>query len=105
VIYHHPEAGGLHSSFPLGFLLFYVITNVVLILYGIYALALVALRRRSAIVHNAACNLLSAAFLVAWHFLGEKSNVGTVVDSLPGLVSAAYFLRSKRVRATFISRP
>ena len=105
VIYGRPAAAGAHASVSLGYLLFYVITNIALIAYGIYILALIALRRKSAIAHNIAFNVLSVLFLVAWHFLGEKSNVGTLVDSLPGLVGAAYFLRSRRVRATFIARP
>jgi hypothetical protein len=45
---------------------------------------------------------ICGAFLVAWHFSGEKSNVGTLVDSVPGVVGAAYILLSRRVRSTFI---
>lgn len=104
VIYNHPASVGLHSFVPLSFLLFYDITNILLILYGIYLFVLMARRRRSAIINNIVFNLLSVVFLVVWHFLGEKSNPGTVIDSLPGLVGAAYFMLSRRVRATFILR-
>jgi hypothetical protein len=105
VIYAHPAAAGLHSLVPLGFLLFYVITNVILILYGVVLFILMSRRRRSAITNNIIFNILSASFLVAWHLVGEKSNVGTLVDSAPNLVGAAYILLSGRVRSTFIIRP
>jgi hypothetical protein len=105
VIYAHPTAAGLHSFVPLGFLLFYVITNVILILYGVVLFILMSQRRGSAITNNIIFNILSASFLVAWHLLGEKSNVGTLVDSAPNLVGAAYVLLSRRVRSTFIIRP
>jgi hypothetical protein len=59
-------------------------------------------RRKEAIVHNLIFNVLSVLSLVSWHFLGEKSLVGTVVDSLPALVGLSYIARSRRVRATFV---
>jgi uncharacterized protein DUF2569 len=102
VIYAHPAAAGLHSFVPLGFLLLYVTTNLFLIIYAIFLFVLMARRRRSAIIHNIVFNLLSVAFLVIWHLFGEKSNFGTVVDSVPGLIGAAYFMLSRRVRNTFI---
>jgi hypothetical protein len=102
VIYSHPAAAGLHSFVPLGFLLLYVTTNIFLIIYAIFLFVLMARRRRSAIMHNIVFNLLSVAFLVLWHVFGEKSNFGTVVDSIPGFVGAAYFMLSRRVRNTFI---
>lgn len=102
VIYAHPAAAGLHSFVPLGFLLLYVITNISLISYGIFLFFQMAQRRRSAIINNIVFNLLSVAFLVIWHVVGEKSNFGMVVDSLPGLVGAAYFMLSRRIRNTFI---
>ncbi len=102
VIYAHPAAAGLHSFVPLGFLLLYVMTNIILIAYAIFLFVLMARRRRSAIMHNIVFNLLSVAFLVTWHVFGEKSNFGTLVDSVPGLVGAAYFMLSRRVRDTFI---
>jgi Protein of unknown function (DUF2569) len=105
VIYAHPAAAGLHSFVPLSFLLFYVITNVILILYGVVLFIRMSQRRRSAITNNIIFNILSVSFLVAWHLIGEKSNVGTLVDSAPNLVGAAYMLLSRRVRSTFIIRP
>jgi hypothetical protein len=102
VIYADPAAAGLHSFVPLGFLLLYVTTNIILIVYAIFLFVLMARRRRSAIMHNIVFNLLSVAFLVTWHVFGEKSNFGTLVDSIPGLVGAAYFMLSRRVRNTFI---
>lgn len=101
VIYAHPAAAGLHSFVPLAFLLLYVTTNIILIIYAIFLFILMAQRRRSAIMHNIIFNLLSVAFLVIWHVFAEKSNFGTLVDSVPGLVGAAYFMLSRRVRNTF----
>ena len=105
VNYAHPSAAGLHSSVPLSFLLFYVVTNVMLILYTAALFILMSRRRKSAIVNNILFNILSVAFLLTWHILGEKSNVGTIIDSIPSLVCAAYILLSRRVRNTFIIRP
>ena len=102
MIYAHPAAAGLHSFVPLGFLLLYVTTNILLIAYAIVLFMLMAQRRRSAIINNIVFNLLSVAFLVTWHVFGEKSNFGTVVDAFPGLAGAAYFMLSRRARNTFI---
>lgn len=102
VIYAHPAAAGLRSFVPLSLLIFYVITNVILIFYAALLFVLMARRRKSAIISNIVFNILSVAFLVAWHILGEKSNVGTFVDAVPGLAGAAYFALSRRVRNTFI---
>lgn len=105
VIYNDPSAAGLHSFVPLSFLLFYVITSVILILYGAVLFILMSKRCRLAIMNNVIFNIISAIFLIAWHLLGEKSNVGTLVDSVPNLVGAAYIFLSRRVRNTFIIRP
>jgi hypothetical protein len=105
VIYAHTAAAGLHSFVPLSFLLFYVITNIILIIYACLLFILMSWRRKAAIINNIAFNILSVAFLVAWHVFGEKSNIGTVIDSVPNLVGAGYFLVSRRVRNTFITRP
>jgi Protein of unknown function (DUF2569) len=102
VIYAHPAAAGLDSFVPLGFLLLYVITNIILIVYAIFLFVLMARGRRSAIMHNIVFNLLSVAFLITWHVFGEKSNFGTLVDAVPSFVGAAYFMLSRRVRNTFI---
>jgi hypothetical protein len=58
-------------------------------------------RRRAAIAANIALNTLSVSFLVAWHFLGLKSQAGTVIDTVPVLILLWYFLVSRRVRNTF----
>jgi hypothetical protein len=102
VIYAHPATAGLRSFVPLSLLIFYVITNVILIFYAALLFVLMARRRKSAIISNIVFNILSVVFLVAWHVLGEKSNLGTFVDSVPGLAGAAYFVLSRRVRNTFI---
>lgn len=102
VVYSDPAAAGLHSFVPLSALLFYVMTNVFLILYGVVLFVLMRLHRRSAIVNNVIFNLLSIAFLLAWHLIGEKSNVGTLIDTVPNLLGAGYILLSRRVRSTFI---
>ena len=104
VIYAYPAAARLHSSVPLIPLLFYVITNVILILYAIVLFILMSRRLRSAIINNVIFNISSIAFLVAWYLTGEKSNVGTLIDSAPNLACTAYILLSKRVRSTFIIR-
>jgi Protein of unknown function (DUF2569) len=102
VIYARPAAAGLHSSTPLISLLFYVVTNVILILYTVVLFILMSRRLRSAVINNIMFNISSIAFLIAWHLIGEKSKVGTLVDSAPNLVGVAYVLLSKRVRSTFI---
>jgi len=98
----HPSLVGLHSFVPLGSLLFYVVTNVIEVIYTIVLFILMFKHRKTAILNNIAFNVLSVVFLVVWHFLGEKSLTGTIVDSLPGLVGMCYILMSKRVRNTFV---
>jgi hypothetical protein len=102
VIYAKPALAGLTSFGPLGWLLFYVVANVVLAVYTAVLLVLMLQHRKAAIANNIVFNFLSVLFLVMWHLLGEKSLVGTVVDSLPGLVGLGYVLTSKRVRGTFV---
>ncbi len=107
IIYSKPSVAGLtafaslKSLSPLSFLLFYDITNVLLIIYAIVLFALMFRKRKAAIANNIIFNVLSVLLLVCWHFAGEKSNVGTFVDALPSLISLWYFLVSKRVRTTF----
>ncbi len=101
-IYANPALAGLPSSVPLGSLLFYVGANLVLVVYTAVLFVLMLQRRKVAIVDNVVLNCLSVVFLVSWLFLGDKSLVGTIVDSLPGLVGLGYILTSKRVRATFV---
>jgi len=102
VVNAHSALTGSHSHVQLGFLVYYVITNLALILYVIYLFVLMSRRRRSAIVHNIVFNILAVVFLISWHVFGEKSNIGTIIDSVPNLVAAAYFLLSRRVRKTFV---
>lgn len=104
VVYAHPATAGLHSSVPLISLLFYVATNVILILYTVVLFILMSRRLIAAIINNVIFNISSIVFLVAWHLIGEKSNVGTLVDSAPNLIGVAYILLSRRVRSTFIIR-
>jgi Protein of unknown function (DUF2569) len=107
IVYNKPSAAGvatfgpLKSLSPLSALLFYDITNVLLIVYAIALFALMFRRRKAAIAHNIIFNTVSVLLLVAWHFAGQKSNVGTLVDALPNLAGLWYFLVSARVRATF----
>jgi hypothetical protein len=102
VIFADPERAGLTSFVPLGALLFYVIANIALAFYTAIVLALMIRRRKAAIVNGIILSCLTVMFLTLWHLLGEKSPLGTVVDSVPGLVSLAYLLRSKRVHGTFL---
>ena len=101
VIYAKPSLAGLHSFIPLWALLIYVVSNLGLLAYGVVLFVLMSRERRAAIAHNILFNMLSIALLVIWFLLSAKSPVGTVVDSLPGLVAIAYFSRSRRVRNTF----
>jgi hypothetical protein len=103
VIYANPALAGFTSFVPLGWLLFYVVTNVVLVIYTAVLLVLMLRRRKAAIASNIVFSLLSVLFVVLWHFVGEKSLAGTAVDSLPGLAGLGYVLTSKRVRGTFVS--
>jgi len=109
IIYNKPATAGLSTVAPLiafsplSSVLFYDITNGLLIIYAVVLYVLMFRRRKAAISHNITFNALSVLLLVAWHFAGEKSNVGTFVDALPNLVSLWYFLVSKRVRNTFIA--
>jgi Ca2+/H+ antiporter len=80
IINAHPSLVGMQSFIPLGALLFYVITNLIEVVYAIVLFV----------------------FLLSWHFIGEKSIIGTFVDALPGLIGVGYFLASKRVRNTFV---
>jgi hypothetical protein len=101
IIYIKPSAAGVTSFAPLSALLFYDITNALLIIYAIVLFILMFRRKKAAIVHNIIFNAVSVLLLVGWHFAGQKSNVGTFVDALPSLGSLWYFLVSKRVRTTF----
>lgn len=98
IIYINPSLAGLKTFVPLSALLFYVVTNVILILYTIGLYILIAKRKRSAILHNIIFNVLSVVFLFGWHFFGMKSVLGTFIDTLPSVMLLAYIVFSKRLR-------
>lgn len=83
IIYGNPSLAGLHSFVPLWALLVYVVTNIALVAYGVVVLVLMAKKRKAAIINNIAFNILSVAVVVCWHFIGAKSHLGTILDSLP----------------------
>jgi hypothetical protein len=101
IINADPSLVGMDSFVPLPSLLLYVISNLFLVLYTVVLYILMFRRRKSAILHNVIFNVLSIAFLLSWHIIGMKSPVGTVVDSVPGVVGVWYVLASARVRNTF----
>ena len=103
VIYSKPSLVGLHSFIPLWALLIYVISNLGLVAYGVTLFVLMYRGRKAAITHNIVFNALSIAFLLVWFSLSEKSPFGTIVDSLPGVLAVGYFVRSRRVRNTFLT--
>jgi hypothetical protein len=102
VIYADPAVAGLRTSVPVGAFLFYEITNWLLV--GLTVLALVLIRRKSptAIAVNLALSGLWLVALVVWQFLGLKSAAGTIIDATPAIFGLGYFLRSGRVRKTFV---
>ena len=101
IISGDPSLAGLTSFVPVPALLFYVISNLLLILYTVFLYVLMFRRKRSAIGHNVVFNVLSVVFLVGWHIFHMKSTIGVAIDSSPNIVMAAYILTSKRVRRTF----
>jgi hypothetical protein len=70
---------------------FYLVTNLVLVVYGGALVRLILKRRRSAILHNYALCGLTICFHVLWHQLGMKSTTGLFVDSMPAVLGAIYF--------------
>lgn len=102
LIYADPARAGLTAFVPLASLLTYVVTNAVLIVYGATLLILMLRRRKAVFLNNIVFVLLSVLFLVLWHFLGEKSSIGTIIDSLLPLVGLVYLLSSKRAHSTFV---
>jgi hypothetical protein len=103
IINAHPSLVGMQSFIPLGALFFYVITNLIEVVYAIVLFVLMFKKKKAAIINNIIFNALSVVLLLSWHFIGEKSVIGTFVDALPGLIGLGYFLASKRVKATFVS--
>lgn len=100
IVNANPSLAGLSEPLPWTYIAFYIVTNVVLVLYSVVLMYLILTRRRSAIVHNAIWAILTVGCLVAWHFLGMKSVVGVVADSAPGLVGMLFLALSPGVRQT-----
>jgi hypothetical protein len=101
IIYANPSIAGLTSFVPLWSLLLYVITNLIVIVYAIVIYLLMRKQKKAAIAHNIVYNVVWVVFLVTWHFLGMKSPVGTVVDSVPNIIMLIYMVTSQRVKRTF----
>jgi hypothetical protein len=97
-----PALVGLTSFVPAPALVFYVISNVLLVLYTVLLFVLVSRRKRSAIAHTVVFSALSVLFLVGWHLFGMKSTVGVAIDTVPSIMLTAYILRSRRVRRTLV---
>jgi hypothetical protein len=100
VVEANPSLVGLTDLGQGSHITFYVVTNVLLAGYLVLLLWLIGTKRRAAIVHNYLYCVFSIGCLVAWHALGMKSTVGTVLDSLPGIAGILYFATSTRVRQT-----
>ncbi|RLP86010.1 DUF2569 family protein [Micromonospora sp. BL4] len=104
VIDANPSLVGMTELGPESHIVFYVVTNCLLAVYTVVLLWLICTRRRAAIVHNYLYCAISIGCLVAWNVLGMKSPIGTVIDSLPGIVGIVYFANSTRVKRT-LRRP
>ena len=102
IFYFDPSLIGMVSFIPLYALIFYVITNLIDLTYILILFVLFAKKRRSAIKNTIVYSIISILTLISWHFLGEKSSFGTMLDALPAVVGIFYFLISKRVKKTFI---
>jgi hypothetical protein len=104
ILYNDPSLAAREgfSGVPLGGLLLYVTTNLVLAIYAIVVLALMVRKRKAAIINCVILNLLWLCCLIVWHLAGEKSHFGTIVDILPNIVILLYVALSQRVKATFV---
>jgi hypothetical protein len=102
IVNANPSLGGLRESLPWGYIVFYVATNVVLASYSGVLIRLIVQKRKSAVVHNAVWAIMTIVFLVIWHALGMKSEVGVVIDSVPALVGMLYVALSVRVKETLV---
>ncbi len=100
IINANPSHAGLSAPLPWGYIAFYVVSNVILAAYAVVLMRLIVKKRKCAITHNAIYGILTIIFLVVWHFLGMKSLLGVVVDSVPGVVGILYFALSARVKET-----
>lgn len=104
VIDANPSLVEMTDLGPESHIVFYVVTNCLLAVYILVLLWLIRTKRRAAIVHNYLYCAISIGCLVAWNLLGMKSPIGTVIDSLPGVVGIVYFATSIRVKRT-LRRP
>jgi hypothetical protein len=102
VVNANPSLGGLREPIPWSYIAFYIVTNVIVAAYAVVLMLLIVKKRKRAVVHNAGYAILTIIFLVIWHFLGMKSVLGVVIDSMPGLVGMLYFALSARVRETLV---
>jgi hypothetical protein len=100
VIDANPALVGMTNLGPESHIVFYVVTNCLLAVYTLVLLWLICTKRRAAIAHNYLYCALSISCLVAWNLLGMKSPIGTVIDSLPGVVGIVYFAKSTQVKHT-----
>ncbi|MEV4569392.1 hypothetical protein AB0K12_36985 [Nonomuraea sp. NPDC049419] len=102
IVNANPALGGLSEPAPWGSIIFYVVSNVFLAAYSVVVMRLILNKRKSAVVNNAVWAISTVVFLLIWYFLGMKSPLGVVIDSLPGLVGMAYLARSRRVKETLV---
>jgi hypothetical protein len=103
VLYAVPSLGAKeHFALPFGSLMLYDTMNLILVIYGVVLCGLMLKRKQRAILHSCIWNVLAILFLLTWHVLGAKSNIGTFVDALPSVVGIGYMLLSKRAKATFV---
>lgn len=103
VLYNNPSLAATQGfSLPLSGMLLYDITNLILAADAILVLVLMLKKKKAAIINGVILSVLWPLALLIWHMAGEKSNFGTVVDSLPNVLGILYLLLSRRVKATFV---
>ena len=104
IIYNVPTLAAKNNfHIPVAALYLYVISNLVLAALAIALLILIFKKKRLAILFGVLLSLMWPICLIVWHFAGEKSNFGTVVDTLPDIIGFFYILLSRRVRTTFVN--
>jgi hypothetical protein len=104
VLYNDPSLAAREqfSGVPLGGLLLYVTTNLLLAVYAIVVLGLMFQRKKAVISNCIVLSLLWPSCLIIWQLAGEKSHFGTIVDILPNILVLLYVASSQRVKATFV---
>ena len=104
IIYNVPSLAAKNNfHIPLAALYLYVVSNLVLAVLAIVLLVLIFKKKKLAITFGVLLSLLWPITLIVWHFAGEKSNFGTIVDTLPDVIGFFYILLSRRVRATLVN--